>query len=409
MRSDLGPEQLTHHATPGGRVWRRPMRGRDGEQSHRAATPLELFFDLCFVVAVAVAAERLHHAVAENHAGEGLVGFAMVFFTIWWAWMNFTWFASAYDTDDGLYRVTTLVQMAGVLTLAAGIPRAFDDGDFTVIWFGFLIMRLAMVTHWLRAARDDRERRPCALRYAIGIAACQIGWVAILVVPGALLPPVFAALALCELAVPAWAERAGPTTWHPVHIAERYGLFTIIVLGETILAATTALREATESGHGGATLISLAIAGLVIVFSLWWLYFSVPSHNLLTSLRTTFLWGYGHFVILASAAAVGAGFAVAVDHDAGKAALSGPATAWASAVPIVLYLLSVWVLQIRVCVEVHGLTFTLAFPVTAGLVLLTPLGPAPLHVMAGLVAALVAVSVLTGRRHAAADLVRSRP
>jgi len=74
------------------------MSGRDPNEEHRAATPLELFFDLAFVVAVASAASELHHAIAEDHVVTGLVGFAVVFFAIWWAWVNFTWFASAYDT-----------------------------------------------------------------------------------------------------------------------------------------------------------------------------------------------------------------------------------------------------------------------------------------------------------------------
>ena len=115
------------------RPFYRPMRARRRDEPHRAATPLELFFDLCFVVAVAQAAASLHHAVAEGHLGHALTSYLMVFFAIWWAWMNFTWFASAYDTDDAPYRLATLVQIAGVLVLAAGVPAAFADGDFTVI------------------------------------------------------------------------------------------------------------------------------------------------------------------------------------------------------------------------------------------------------------------------------------
>ena len=81
------------------------MQPRDSDEEHRAATPLELFFDLCFVVAVAQAAGSLHHALAEDHLAQALVGYPMVFFAIWWAWMNFTWFSSAYDTDDVAYRL----------------------------------------------------------------------------------------------------------------------------------------------------------------------------------------------------------------------------------------------------------------------------------------------------------------
>jgi low temperature requirement protein LtrA len=75
----------------------RAMRARSPHDPHRAATPLELFFDLVFVVAIAQASSGLHHAIADAHALEGIGGYLMVFFAIWWAWMNFTWFASAYD------------------------------------------------------------------------------------------------------------------------------------------------------------------------------------------------------------------------------------------------------------------------------------------------------------------------
>jgi low temperature requirement protein LtrA len=104
------------------------MRPRSPEEAHRAATPLELFFDLVFVVAVAQAGLALHHSLAEGHILEGIIGYTAVFFAIWWAWMNFTWFASAYDCNDVPYRVATFVQLAGALILAAGVPQAFE-GD----------------------------------------------------------------------------------------------------------------------------------------------------------------------------------------------------------------------------------------------------------------------------------------
>ncbi|HEX8932806.1 MAG TPA: low temperature requirement protein A, partial [Pseudonocardiaceae bacterium] len=103
--------------------WLRRMSGRDPGERHRASTPLELLFDLTFVVAVARAAAELHHALAEGHVAHALLGYVMIFFGIWWAWMNFTWFASAYDTDDVVYRLVVLVQMAGALVVAAGLPR----------------------------------------------------------------------------------------------------------------------------------------------------------------------------------------------------------------------------------------------------------------------------------------------
>src|SRR5262245_58705516 len=119
------------------------MTARRRDEAHRPSTPLELLFDLCFVVAVAQAAGKLSHAVAEGNTRHAIAGYLLVFFAIWWAWVNFTWFASAYDTDDVPYWLATMVQMAGVLVLAAGVPRAFD-GDFTLAVVGYVIMRVAL-------------------------------------------------------------------------------------------------------------------------------------------------------------------------------------------------------------------------------------------------------------------------
>jgi hypothetical protein len=164
-------------------VWHRPMVGRRADEEHRSPTVLELFFDLCFVVAVAQAAGELHHAISADHVADGVFGYVLVFFAVWWAWMNFTWFASAYDTDDIAYRLTTLVQIAGALVFAAGVPRAMDQRDFAVTTLGYVIMRLAMVTQWLRAARSDPARRGACLRFAAGVTLVQIGWVARLSLP----------------------------------------------------------------------------------------------------------------------------------------------------------------------------------------------------------------------------------
>ncbi|WP_433272862.1 low temperature requirement protein A [Actinosynnema sp. CS-041913] len=377
------------------RAWYRPMTARRSDEEHRAATPLELLFDLCFVVAVASAAASLHHALAEGHLGHGVAGYLSVFFAIWWAWLNFTWFASAYDTDDVPYRLTTLVQIAGVLVVAAGVQRAFDRADFTIITVGYVIMRLTMVGQWLRASRTDPERRACALRYALGITVVQIGWVARLWLPDSAFWVGFLVLVAAELAVPAWAERVGRTTWHPHHIAERYGLFTLIVLGESILAATGAVSSALDGGHSAGALISLAVAGLVIVFSLWWLYFDHPAQELLISLRFSLTWGYGHFLVFASVAAVGAGLEVAVDHDLHEAHLSSLAAGMTTTVPVAVFLAVVWYLQVRP--RQQG-PITWAFPAAALLALLSSFAPAPIHVVALVLAALVAVVVFTGRR-----------
>src|SRR5690349_7784232 len=96
--------EKTEAQAPSRPRWIVPMRARSPQEAHRVATPLELFFDLVFVVAVSQAAVQLHHAIIEGHGGEAGFSFGLLFFGIWWAWMNFTWFASSFDTNDIPYR-----------------------------------------------------------------------------------------------------------------------------------------------------------------------------------------------------------------------------------------------------------------------------------------------------------------
>ncbi|WP_107487398.1 low temperature requirement protein A [Streptomyces sp. MOE7] len=370
------------------------MRARRRDEEHRTATPLELFFDLCFVVAVAQAGRQLAHALTEGHWGHGISGYLMLFFAVWWAWMNFSWFASAYDTDDPLYRVVTLVQIVGVLILAAGVPRAFADSDFSVVWCGYLVMRLAMVSQWLRAARGSRgtERRT-ALGYALGVTVCQVGWLGLLLLPEGDVLWVFVVVGLMELAVPALAERSYQTTWHPHHIAERYGLFTIIVLGETIAAATVAVQSALDEHDELGTLLPLAGGGLLVVFAAYWIYFAVPIHQHLRSNRQAFLWGYGHYLVFGSAAAVGAGIEVAVEQAFDKAQLSASAAGACVTVPAALFMFTVWLIHSRH--HKRGLAQHLVLPVSSVLVLACTFAGAWAVPAAGLVAAATVAAGVT--------------
>src|SRR4029453_1195141 len=178
--------------------------------------------------AVAQAANALHHEVSDDHVGNGVVGYVTLFFAIWWAWMNFTWFASAYDTDDVAYRLTTLVQIAGALILAAGVPDAMDGRNFAAITLGYVVMRLALGARWRGAAPTPPPHRRSSLRFAAAITIVQLGWVLRLTLPDGPGMAGFLVLVAAELAVPIWAERAAPTTWHPRHIAERHRLFPLI-------------------------------------------------------------------------------------------------------------------------------------------------------------------------------------
>jgi low temperature requirement protein LtrA len=380
---------------------RRPMGPRDREERDRAATPLELLFDLCFVVAVAQAADRLHHAFIDGHVADGVVSYGSVFFAIWWAWMNFTWFASAYDTDDVAYRLLTLLQIGGVLLLAAGVPDGFDRQDFTVVTVGYVLMRVAMVTQWLRVAHDHPAGRATALRYAAGVAVLQVGWIGLLALPLSWRGPGFLLLAGLELAVPVWAERsARPTAWHPDHIAERYGLFTLIVLGECVLAATITVQAAVGTRGLSPSLAMVAAGGLVLLFALWWCYFDRPAaEGLRASPRSAFGWGYWHLVVFASLAAVGAGLQVIAETVGHHGRLSGQAAALTLAVPVGLFLVVLGLLH-RWVYRYRGERAVGRFSVAALLIVVAAVATPPLPLAAtvaliGLIAAgLVAADVV---------------
>jgi len=373
----------------------RRMTARDIAERGRTATPLELFFDLCFIVAVALTSDRFHHALAAGHPAAGVLSYAMVFFAIWWAWMNFTWFASAFDPDDVPYRLAALVQITGALVFAAGTPRAFDDHDFTVITIGYAVARTGLVANWIRLAVSYPDRRRTALRFAAGVTACEIGWLSLLVLPPSVRMWAWLILVPAELAVPVWAERAGRTPWHPRHIAERYGLFTLIVLGESMLAATVAVQSSLDDQRGRWGLYQVALGGLLTVFGMWWLYFAKPAHRFLTSNRHGFRWGYGHYLIFASGAAAGAGIAVLVDHAAGGQ-LSTLYAGAALTIPTTVFLLTVWELQHRPYHQ--SAARTALIPVAAVLVLAATFTGAPALATGLVLSATVAASVVANRR-----------
>lgn len=324
------------------------MTGRDPQEGHRAASPLELFFDLVFAVAVSQAAHGLDHGIVEGHAGQTVLAYAMIFFAVWWAWMNFTWFASAFDTDDWLYRVTTIVQMAGVLVLAAGVHDAMTEGDWATITWGYVIMRLAMVVQWVRLALSDPEQRAVAVRFALGITVVQLLWVGRIAFSAEVQFWTFWPAALLELLVPVWAERARRTPWHPEHIAERYSCFTLILLGESLLASASAIFDVTNSGERHEGVMVLAVTGMVLAAGMWWIYFSRDQADRLSSSRAGFLFGYAHYFVFAAAGAVSAGVAVELALLTGEAEHLNPAgAAFALTIPVAVFMFAAWLVLLR--------------------------------------------------------------
>jgi len=332
---------------------RRPFRGRDPDEDHRSATPLELLFDLTFVVAFGIAANELAHYVAEGEVWTGVLGFAFTAFGVSWAWINYSWFASAYDNDDWVFRLATMVVMIGVIVLALGLEQAFasiaagDVLDNRVIVAGYVVMRVPMIFLWARAARHDPARRPAALTYIWTISVAQVFWVALAIVNLSLVPAfVLTALLIgVEMIGPFVAERRkGGTPWHAHHIAERYGLLVIITLGEGVIG-TVATMNALVHGEEGWTVEAgvVAFAGVALIFATWWTYFVIPWAFVLSRHRErSFLWGYGHLVIFASLAAIGAGLHVAAYDIEGEATIGAAAVVASTAIPFAIYIFTLY-------------------------------------------------------------------
>ena len=385
------------------------MSARDTEEPDRSSSPLEALFDLTFVVAVAQVADQLANSIEHGHALQGIVPFIMVFYAIWWAWMNFTWFASAYDTDDVPYRLLSLLQMGGVLVLAAGVPGSFQHQDFLGITLGYFIMRIGLVAQWVRAAIENPDGRKTALRYAVGVTIVQLGWLARLLFPTDAADEwwtvylAFVVLVALEFLVPYLAERTGMTTWHPRHIAERYGLFAIILLGETIAVLAAGVSAVIGAGNHFGPLVLVSVSALVLIFGLWWFYFLQPAGDGLADRREgAFFWGYGHYFIFAGLGALGSGLEVAIGFAGGRQTIAPFVAARSVAIPVAVFVLALVVAHLRILPGIVAHIW-IAVPV-AVVVLLLPLsaGALGLPVVIALIALTVALAVVAtmilGRR-----------
>ncbi|WP_173922037.1 low temperature requirement protein A [Agromyces sp. Marseille-P2726] len=332
----------------------RRMVGRDPNESHRTATPLELLYDLTFVVAFSQAGTQAAHLLELGHWGSALIGFSFAVLAICVAWINYSWLASAFDNDDTFFRLATMVQMVGVLVLALGLPPAFesiDEGahlDNGVMVAGYVIMRVATVALWLRIARQDPEHRRTALTYAIVIGIIQVGWVVVIFInpPLAVMLGIIVFLGTLELVGPYVIERrVGGTPWHAHHIAERYGLLVIITLGEVVLGTILAISAVVEEQGWSVEAGLVAFGGTALAFGLWWVYFTLPSGKVLQRFRRRgFVWGYGHFFIFGSLAATGAGLHVAAFEIEGVARIDTVEAILTVVVPVGVFLVTLFTL-----------------------------------------------------------------
>lgn len=400
-----------------------PLRGRDPHEKGRAASPLELLFDLSFAVAFSVSGTQFAHAIAEAHLTQGLIGFFFSCFAIVWAWINFSWFASAYDTDDWGFRLMAMVIMVGVVITALGMPALYESivggehFDNQTMVLGYVVMRVALLVGWVRAYRSDAERRPTIRSYVITLIIAQAGWTAVALLPVSLgqALAVGAVLYLIELGGPYLAERKVGTPWHAHHITERYSLLAIITLGEGIIGTVAALAPLTSGEHWSPDAVPVIIAGIGLTFGLWWVYFSWDAAEILHHFRQrSFAFGYLHLPLYASIAAVGAGLHVAgywLDHHADVSAAGAAASV---AIPVGLYVVLVFAIYYalhRGAAGGHGAFHALLLGsslavIASGVVLAAfgvSLGICLLVVMAGPFVAVIGQEIL-GHRHMNADL-----
>jgi low temperature requirement protein LtrA len=215
---------------------------------------------------------------------------------------------------------------------------------------GYVVMRVAMVGQWARAARQDPARRRVAMTYVVTITIAQAGWIALALAKTSV-GATFAwaaLLLLIELGGPVAAEtRKGGTPWHPHHIAERYGLLVIIALGEAILGTIAALGAIVGPNGEGWSLEAAVVgfAGVTLTFGMWWIYFVLPCGEILERHRErSFGWGYGHIPLFASVVAAGAGLHVAAYLVEDETELDVLGTLLTTAIPVAVYVLGIFVL-----------------------------------------------------------------
>jgi low temperature requirement protein LtrA len=337
----MAPHAATHSHR------RRRFTGRDPDEAERASTPLELLYDLTIVVAFGTAADQLAHYIAEDHVLPGVAAFAFASMAVTWAWLNYSWFASAYDTDDWVFRLATMIQMVGVIVVSLGLPQLFasvdhaDSVQFGVVVAGYVIMRAALVLLWWQVLRQDPERAPAARVYMVTIAIAQAGWI-VAAILGLPVVPTFVLVGLLiviEMAGPKLGERRAGTPWHPHHIAERYGLLVIITLGEVILGTVASLNAVVHGESGWSVDAALlAVAGVGLTFGCWWSYFAVPwAEPLVRHRERGFAFGYGHLPLFASLAAMGAGLHVAAYALEDEARIGTTGTVLSVAIPVAIY------------------------------------------------------------------------
>lgn len=229
-----------------------------------SVTPLELFFDLVFVLAFT----QCTALMADQPTWEGLAKGLLVLGVLWWAWVGYAWLTSIVDPEEGAVRIAMFAAMAALLVVALCVPEAFDDLAllFAIAYGG---VRAGQVALLAIADRDDRALRHSTAGLAISTAVGTGILVAASFADGALQGALWALALTLDMGGPLVIDSSG---WRlvPRHFAERHGLIVIIALGESIVAIGVGAGHDVDAG-----VVAAAVLGIVIAAMLWWQYFDV--------------------------------------------------------------------------------------------------------------------------------------
>jgi low temperature requirement protein LtrA len=274
----------------------KPLRLRTaaGADAARKVTWLELFFDLVFVAAVAQVAGPLR----DDYSFAGIIRFTPLFILICWAWTGHAVFSTRFDTDDVVQRALTLVQMFAVAAMAANARDALDSRSSAGFAAAYAAVRFVLVTQYLRAHRLPAAR-PLARRYLVGHGVAALIWLGSALVPAPERFWLWGVALTIDLGTPWLAvphSVAAPPD--PSHLPERFGLFTLILLGESVVAVMEGM-ESQENWTAPAA--SAAFLGMAVLFLIWWCYFDLVQGAAERPVRTRaesleyHVWSYAHF------------------------------------------------------------------------------------------------------------------
>jgi low temperature requirement protein LtrA len=346
-----------------------------------------------FVAAVG----QLANALAAQPTTGRFFEFLGIFVPVWWVWMGFTFYANRFDTDDLPYRLLTLLGMFAVAVLATTVPGVFRGAaiGFPLAYVG---ARLVLLTLYARARRHVAEARALTSTFLFAFGAAVVVWLVSLAIHRPWNYVAWGGALVLELSAPFLAWRQIPRApIHPRHIPERFGLLTLIVLGESVLAVVLAVsRVSWDAGSAAA-----AIAGFLVATSLWWIYFdfldeeAVSARGIFGGLTYT----YAHYFIVVGLASLGAGVKIAVLAAGGNHHYDG--TAWILCAGLAMTMVGFAIVELVTPPGTFDADVILRTATAALALVLIPLGASPLTALVVLAAVLVGQVAYELARHEA--------